>query len=630
MKMLENPDCSFKEEIVRVLGDIGDPMAGKILMDLLHDPDRGVRYQAAWALYRIGGRDVAQSLCRLLSDPDEWIVINVLEILSRLKEAEAIPALVGQFEIARDPRLKAIIISSLATFAEPQLLKVFEAGLTSFDPRIQANSVEAISMLRIPALEMKRKLKKFYGHPNNRVRANVAIALHKADAAKVREEVEAMMASNDVPTRRSAAYVLSRIELPERAALIDRLLTDPAYGVRKMALKAALALESGVSLLCILPLLADPSPWVRKEAVDCARKVPEVPDDAILQAFKEEESPAVLESMLEFINERHLDQAVEVIFDKIRAEPDEGLPRLFAALGHLNARETLDKARRHLGAATPEILREYHLAVLLQGDLRVFEDLARLLKEKTREEDQLNYLYVAGEVGLFVQQMDHYSRLLRESLAVEVAKDLEGVTVLTAPPPPRLTPDSIQEGLDLVNAGKVEEARSFFDRFLAAFPGNPEALYQQANLFFKQGDPEKALPYLLDLMGKAPGHVAGGLLLGQIHFQRKRWEELMHVYEALKDRIAAEDKRTLGTVHGALGLAYFHLKRYQKAIETLTMATQANARDLSSCYHLALCYYAIKEHARAIQLLKNLRRTLPPDSRVLRNVEELLQKLEDE
>lgn len=633
LELLDDPDHPFKEEIVRVLGVIGDPMAGKKLMELLKDQDRMVRYEAAWALYRIGGRDVAQSLCRLLADPDEWIVINILEILSLLKEADAIPALVGQFEIARDPRLKAIMISSLATFAEPQLLHIFEKGLESFDPRIQANAVEAIAMLKIPALEMRRKLKKLFAHPNNRVRANVCIALAKADEGKVIEEIDAMLASKDIPTRRSAAYVLSRVQIKGRDALIDRLLADEAYVVRKMALKAVLALETEVGQSRIIPLLRDPNQWVRREAVDCARKVDGFPLQPVLDAFKDESAPPVWESLLAFFVERHANACVPLVMQKIKSEPEEGLPCLISALGHLDARDAVAEAKRFVGTASDENMREFYIALLLHGNLAVFTELATLLREKSREEELVPLIRVVGAIGLFIKTVEEYSNRLREALAVEVAKDMEGIAGLDTPPsPPQNIPvsiDGLSHGVALVEAGKMDEALAFFERFIKVFPHHPDALYNLALVHFKLNAAEKALPYLMSLMEKSPAHVAGGLMLGQIHFQKKQWTALLELYERIRKLVAADDRKTLGQVHGALGLAYFHLKRYQKAIEALNQAIRENARDLSSCYHLALSYYAIKEHGSALKLLKGLKKSLPPDSRVFRNVEELLQKLED-
>ncbi len=633
LSLLQDQENPFKEEIARVLGEIGDPAAAKTLMELLRDQDRMVRYYAAWALYKIGGRDVVQSLCRLLSDPDEWIVINVLEILSRLREVEAIPALVGQFEIARDPRLKAIIISSLGTFAEPQLLSVFEEGLKSFDPRIQANAIDAISSLKISQLEMKRRLKRFFGHPNNRVRANVVVALQKSDGAMAIEEVNAMIQNPDIPTRRSAAFVLSRVSLPDRDKMIDRLLEDPAYVVRKMALKAALALETSVGTARISPLIKDSNIWVRKEAVDCARKIQEFPPATILAAFPEEKSPPVLESMLDFIVERHLDQAVGSILQKIRDEPEEGLPKLINTLGHLNAREAILDAKKILGIASPENLREIYIALLLHGEISVLSEITSQLKEKSREEELTTFIKVAGDVGAFLQETGKYSRKLVDALIPEIQADMAGIATFDGPAPPPsqdITPESIHKGVAMMNEGKLEEARTFLESYLRKFPGNREGLYVISQVQFKRGEPEKALSYLLELMEKVPGHVPGGVLLGQIHFQKKNWEALMKLYEGLKDKIPSDDRKTLGQVQGALGLAYFHLKRYAKAIEILNQALKTNSRDLSSCYHLALSYYAIKEHQHALKLLRGLKKSLPSDSRVLKNVEEILQKLEDE
>ena len=52
-------------------------------------------------------------------------------------------------------------------------------------------------------------------------------------------------------------------------------------------------------------------------------------------------------------------------------------------------------------------------------------------------------------------------------------------------------------------------------------------------------------------------------------------------------------------VYGALGLAYFNLKKFNEAISALSKGLKANPRDLSSQYHLALCYYSIGDAEKA-------------------------------
>lgn len=627
LERLKDPDALFKEEIVRVLGEIGDPMAAKTLMELLHDEDRMVRYYSARALHKMGGRDVVQSLCSLLNDPDEWIVINVLEILSKMNDPEAIPALVGQFEVSRDSRLKAIIISSLSTFAEGRLLKTFESGLSSFDPRIQANSVEAISRLKIPALEMKRKLKKFYGHPNNRVRGNVCIALAQADTEAVIGEIKEMLASNDASIRRSAAFVLSKIDLPDREKFIHQLLQDSNFGVRKMALKAALELEGNLVVKEIQPLLADENQWVRKQAVECAVRIEDFPSTSVLELFEKEQSPAVVESLLKFIVARNLCSAVSMIFDRIRREPDEEMPWLIAALGHLGAVEQLGKVKKFLGPVRSEVFSEYYQALLLNGDLSVFAEMQKMLKEKKRDADQLIWARITGEVGAFAVNTEAYSQTLFDKLLEEVQKDLDGIAVLVEPTVKAFSEADIDVAVELHDAGEFTRAREMLEGLQKAFPANIEIIYHLASCRYNLGEISQALADLEKAAAKFPQHLDTAVLLGQIFFRKKDWQGLISSYERVAALIDDNDRRNVIRVFGALGLAYFHEKVYDKAIAALNRGLKANPRDLSSSYHLALCYYAVNETEKARSILESLRKTLPPDSKVLKNVIELLQRI---
>ncbi|HNX75432.1 MAG TPA: HEAT repeat domain-containing protein [Candidatus Rifleibacterium sp.] len=627
VERLQDPDSLFKEEIVRVLGEIGDPMATRPLMELLHDEDRMVRYYSARALHKMGGRDVVQALCSLLNDPDEWIVINVLEILSGMRDPEAIPALVGQFEIARDSRLKAIIISSLATFAEGKLLKTFESGLNSFDPRIQANSVEAVSLLKIPALEMKRKLKKFYGHPNNRVRANLCIALANADAEAVTEELSAMLQSRDAPTRRSAAYVLARINNPKREEYVHKLLADENFGVRKMALKAALELGDLVGVREIQPLLADENQWVRREAVECATRVEDFPDDAILGLFKKEDSPPVVEMLLKYIVSRRLVAAIPQIFERIRKEPEEEMPWLIAALGHLGAREELGKVKKCLGAVRANVYSEYYQALLLNGELQVFDELAAGLKDKKRENELLVWVRIAGVLGGFLQKPEEFSRVLLGALADEVKRDMEGVTVFADSENENTIDNQMRAGIGFIDNRDYNRAREVFEKIFKTRPKDFDAGFYLASALYNLGEVARAQEILEKIIQLNQGHVEAGILLGQIYFRRKEWQKLAACYDRLKKHLKTDDKKNVIRVYGALGLAYFNQKKYAEAIEALNLGLQANPRDLSSSYHLALCYYSVGETEKARLILETLRKTLPADSQVLKNVIELLQRI---
>lgn len=625
LERLDDPDAIYKDEIVRVLGEIGDPMATKALMSHLHDEDRLVRYYSARALYKMGGRDVVQALCSLLNDPDEWIVINVLDILSKLKDPEAIPSLVGQFETSRDARLKAIIISALATFAEGRLLKTFESGLDSFDPRIQANAVEAISMLKIPALEMKRKLKKFYGHPNNRVRGNLCLALAKADPEAVISELQAMMSSADAPTRRSAAYVLTYIDISERETHIHSLLQDTNPGVRKMALKAALALGGSVGQREIMPLLKDENQWVRKEAVECAIQIEDFPNETILEHFVKEDCTPVIEVLLKYFIARSMSEASNSIFERIKLEVEEETEWLISALGHLGAKELLLKAKKFLGPVRATVYSEYYSALLLNGELAVFEEIADGLTNPKKLKEKNIFITVAGTIGALIQRVDKYSKPLFDILTLDVKKDMEGLATFDLP---ALSPEQMMaEGREYYLNGDFAKARTSFSAVLRADPNNVDAGYYLGSSQYKLGDLAGAEISLGKVFELAPTNLTSGILLGQVYFRNKNWDKLANCYQTLKKYLKPDDKLNIVKVFGALGLAYYNQKKFKEAITVLNIGLKANPRDLSSSYHLALCHYSLGETEKAKQILESLRKTLPTDSQVLKNVLELLQRM---
>lgn len=625
LERLDDPDTFYKDEIVRVLGEIGDPMATKALMSHLHDEDRLVRYYSARALYKMGGRDVVQALCSLLNDPDEWIVINVLDILSKLKDPEAIPSLVGQFETSRDARLKAIIISALATFAEGRLLKTFESGLDSYDPRIQANAVEAISMLKIPALEMRRKLRRFYGHPNNRVRGNLCLALVKADPDAVISELTTMMDSADAPTRRSAAYVLAYIQIPQRETYIHSLLQDSNPGVRKMALKAALTLGGSVSKREILPLLKDENQWVRKEAVECAIQIEDFSNETILELFTNENSTPVIEVLLKYFITRNMFEATDQIFQRIKLEVEEETEWLISALGHLGAKDLLVKAKKFLGPVRATVYSEYYSALLQNGDLTVFDELSDGLTNPKRLKEKSIFINVAGTIGALVQRVDKYSKPLLDILTIDVKKDMEGLATFNLPV---LSPEQIMaEGRDYYLNNDFAKARTSFSAMLELDPNHIEAGYYLGSSQYKLGDLAGAEQSLSKVFALAPTNITSGILLGQIYFRNKNWDKLANCYEILKKYLKPDDKLNIVKVFGALGLAYYNQKKFKEAITVLNVGLKANPRDLSSSYHLALCHYSLGETDKAKQILESLRKTLPSDSQVLKNVLELLQRM---
>ena len=298
---------------------------------------------------------------------------------------------------------------------------------------------------------------------------------------------------------------------------------------------------------------------------------------------------------------------------------------LIASLGHLGAVKELNQVKKFLGAVRASVFVEYYEALLLNGDLNVFNTIAEGLDEKKREQELLSWANIAGCIGTFIQNTDGYSRVLTEALGNEI--NVESGTASKPVVPKENIEEVFEQGKKLYLAKDYSRASQNFEKVVAAKPHDLQARFMLANCSYYLGDANKASDLLEKILVSKPSHIESGILLGQIYFRRKDWQSLADCYVKLKEFIQSDDKKNIIKVYGALGLAYFNLKRYQEAIDSLNTGLKANPRDLSSSYHLALCYYSVGDTERSRQVLEGLRKTLPPDSQVLKNVLELLQRI---
>ncbi len=274
-----------------------------------------------------------------------------------------------------------------------------------------------------------------------------------------------------------------------------------------------------------------------------------------------------------------------------------------------------------------EVFSEYYQALLLNGELTIFEEIAAALQEKKRENELMTWVRIAGNVGAYIQQPEKFSHTLLKALAEEVGRDMEGVATLDAPGQASDTSTALMMALEFIANSDFARARELLDKVVAAEPDNIEARYNLSLSCYNLGEMKKASTLLSSIIDDEPAHINAAVLLGQIFFRKKEWDQLASCYERVQQFVGADDKKNLIRIYGALGLAYFNQKKYAQAITALSRGLQANPRDLSSSYHLALCYYSLEETEKARTILEGLRKTLPPDSQVLKNVLELLQRI---
>jgi TolB-like protein/class 3 adenylate cyclase/Flp pilus assembly protein TadD len=188
-------------------------------------------------------------------------------------------------------------------------------------------------------------------------------------------------------------------------------------------------------------------------------------------------------------------------------------------------------------------------------------------------------------------------------------------------------PDSIDlyfQGLAWLNKGSnpdnVSQARGFFDRALAADPGNVDALIGSARAHAVAGvllfvaDPAAALfaaeTKLTKALSSAPDDARGHMLLGHVEIHTKRAAQGI----AECEHALALD-RNLASAHSVIGIGKVYVGRPEETEAHIIEALRLSPRD-SSAYnwmttagiaknHLGLCEEAAQWCRRAIEANRN-------------------------
>ena len=86
LSVLENGNGSMRRAAATRLGELGDPVAGEVLVDSLGDRDKLVRRHAAWALGKIGDPRAVLALISKIRDDDfdvRWFAQWALKKITR-------------------------------------------------------------------------------------------------------------------------------------------------------------------------------------------------------------------------------------------------------------------------------------------------------------------------------------------------------------------------------------------------------------------------------------------------------------------------------------------------------------------------------------------------------------------
>jgi len=161
--------------------------------------------------------------------------------------------------------------------------------------------------------------------------------------------------------------------------------------------------------------------------------------------------------------------------------------------------------------------------------------------------------------------------------------------------------DPFEQALKFIQAGRLDEARIYFEELLKQDPENEDILYNLGMLYTELGRPDSAVPQLKKCIELSPGNANAHVALGFAYMNLgdlKNAKE--YTLEALK--IAPDNPFALKNLGGISGKE----RDYQSAFYYLKKSHEINPHDPQTVYGLAFAYKSLNDLENAEKYFKDL------------------------
>ncbi|MBF0543200.1 MAG: HEAT repeat domain-containing protein [Candidatus Riflebacteria bacterium] len=680
LKAAKNPSSKNRDLLVESIAEYKTRECFEFLREMLKDSERLVRAQAAFGLFNHGGREAALALCQFISDPDEWISMNILKLLCRLKEHESIPFLAEQYSRDEDIRRKAQMVSFLSRFRSVTLLNIFDDGLKSHDARLKANSIEAIGELELPPREISSRIMPYLKDPNNRIRANAILALVRTENEVIKPLISDMAKSDDIQLRRSAAYILSRVIPEGYEDLASKLCHDESDDVRKRMILSLKSFPKEFSKGIIENAISDSNPWIRKYAVEIVSQFPDFPVQAIIKQFRQEDRTPNIVACMNFFSTHYNDEAVKSIKNRMRDKRPEVVKTIVSTLGKILGFEGLKGISRQINYHDPQILRAYSIEYFSLGGKEIFQSVVdKAVQPRIPSAGDLYLPTLEGCLELLdlgekmpKNLMDELSRIpqteilpppkpVEEPPKAEKSYDraipadgIDQKQLLSTefldlgasegkpeeilekkpqadqklPKQPKI-PHSFQAGVKFFHLGKYRQAKK---AFFTALEENSDLI--KAHLYiglmaWEQKDAEQARESLSRFLASEPENTKALHIMGKIYKGNRDWENLVKTYDLLLKIGGTLKEKVEFQIRKDLGIALEYMKRFEDARPHLEDAYRIDPDDEETAYYLSMAYYQLKNFLQSETTLMELLRTISPKSHLYTMANSLLDKIRE-
>ncbi len=492
--LVKSPYVKVKRAALAAMGEVGDPASQKLIRDCLDADDPEVVIAATKAFGSIGVVDTDQAL-------------DIFEPL---------------FESSEESKVKASIIAVFVGCSSDRLLALAKNATKDPNPRVRANAVEVIGSMDLPERRKLSLLKPMVQEgANNRVLANIAIALGEIDTDTSVMVLSRLLNSTEKWERASAVYAARFVKNERVASWLTTLFTsedDP--DVLRNVLESLEHFENEEVAACFLKALEHSNPLVRGGAARSLGRIkdPELVENLVTTLNKEEDSSVICEilmglgSLADATKINLISQYLQHMDIRVQANAIE-------ALYTIGTVEIIPFIEPFLNSSDNRIKANAAVALWSMGSLHVVDSLREML-EHNNPKQRSSAIYAVGELGESLRHLGIHVQ--KYFLLISALKEEE---ISTAPPEPQVEPEDIpfeihsgtakynfaqlqqdtvddtelhfpmaeiEEYYSLLAERRVKDALAYLKGALDRYPGNKYLLYLRSDSFRLQKNVSRA------------------------------------------------------------------------------------------------------------------------------------------
>lgn len=146
-QMLSDSDEGFRCSGVIALGELGGTRAIGAIINILDDQDYMVRREAAKALFNIGGEKAIKPLINLLSDSDGYLRSQVAGMLGKIRDSQAVIPLIKMLRTS-DRYERECVAKALGEIGDARAIEPLIQALSHYDSSVRNSVADALAKFK--------------------------------------------------------------------------------------------------------------------------------------------------------------------------------------------------------------------------------------------------------------------------------------------------------------------------------------------------------------------------------------------------------------------------------------------------------------------------------------------------